>query len=248
MTLTPLESIRSDLLDESKLFTIVFVDNAGREHERSIKLKNPYELDLGAFLPNSEIMSLEKFFQLTADVIEDAQARQGIDGDKRTKLIEEFPGEEYWKNAGAGHKVITWKVRERQPARMDAKGRGRPQWGNTWVRDLMTRDYPANTIVIDGRPIDHTIEFTCWSESATLANELALWLERTLCQNDWAFKAKGVDRFIWTGRGPDTFWTSSGQRLHQRPLTWMVRLFEYEARALTQIKSFNLELNLEEEQ
>ncbi len=238
------EKVSKELLDESDNYQVVFLDQTGNKavHEESIKLKNPFEFDLTRFVPNDTCTDLMAFFELACDVINDAQERSGIEQDKFVKLIEDFNEDEFHLH---GNEVITWKVIKRNPGMMDRKAKGRPQRRAMFSYDLRFNQYPNKVIVIDSMPVDHIIEFTCWSKVQSLVNKRALWLERLFIDQSWAFSVKGVEKFFWEGRGADTFMETAGQRLHQRSNRFFVRLREFHSKAYPAIKNFNVKVSLE---
>jgi hypothetical protein len=127
---------------------------------------------------------------------------------------------------------------------MSAKGTSRPQRGSGFHIEGAVSNYPNQVIVVESRPIDHNIEFTCWAKTATVANKRALWLERLFVTHASEFKIQGVNRFIWTERLTDLVWKSGEQRLHQRPSLWFVRIDEFEVVSHPAIRQFNFKLNL----
>lgn len=239
------EEINQDLLDDSELFKVVILDKSGQKvaYETSVKIKNPYDFDITRFVPNDKILTLPGFFELAARVIEDSQKRSGVLAEKQVLLKEDFNSDEVQMH---GDEVITWKIIKREPGSMDTKAQGRPQRRPNFAYDLLSPRYPNKVIVVDSMPIDHVIEFSCWSKVAALANTRALWLEKLFINYSWAFTAKGAERFFWTGRGADTVWTTGGHRLHQRPLRFFVRLREFHSVAHPAIKSFDFDVTISE--
>ena len=125
---------------------------------------------------------------------------------------------------------------------MNTKATGRPQRRSTFSHDLRSANEPNKVIVVESRPIDHSIQLSCWSKNADQANRLALWLENSLIMHSWAFEVQGAERFYWEKRGADTYWTTGGQRLHQRPLNFFLRLREFRNKAFPVLKEFDLEV------
>ena len=143
-------------------------------------------------------------------------------------MVQEYQPERF--NA-LGPEVITVKVLKREPAKMNAKGTGRPQRSSGFDYDFRSPSHPNKYIRIESRPIDHRIEFAVWAKTAELANARALWLEKLFVTHAWAFQVQGVERFYWESRGPDTLWKHNDVRLHQRPLVFFARLREHEVHA-----------------
>jgi hypothetical protein len=237
------EKISEDLLDQKDLYQIIIMDgaNSNRRYETSAKLASPYDFDLNRFVPNDEILTLPKFFDLAASVILDAQIREGIIADERVRLVENFNPYEMHQH---GDEVITWQVIKRGPAQMNAKATGRPQRRPGFSYDLQLAADPNKVIVVDSMPIDHIIEFACWSKISNYANNRALWLERLFIEHAWAFSIKGTEKFFWQGRGADTFMEVSQQRLYKRPNRFFLRLREFYSRAYSEIKNFDFEVGL----
>lgn len=237
------ESIPPELLDETEVFQIRVMDQTGSEHllETSVKLRNPYDFDLTRFVPNDQHTDLERFFTIACEVIDDAQEREGIDESERIKLVEDFNVDEFQQH---GDELIAWKVVKREPGKMDTKATGRPQRRPMHSYDLRFSDRPNKVIIVESMPVDHVIEFTVWSKVASKANKRALWLERLFIDHSWAFTSKGVEKFFWQGRGADTLFTASSQRLYQRPLRFFVRLREFHSVAYPAIRNFEFEVNL----
>ena len=237
------EKVSDALLDESDIYTVVLLDQTSKEinGEHRVKLKNPFEFDLNRFVPNDRCTDLPRFFNLASDLITDAQRREGIKENQFVELKEDFNAYEFNQH---GNEVITWKVIVREPARMDMKAMGRPQRRPLFSYDVRFAAEPDKVIVVDSMPIDHVLEFTCWSKSAPLANRRALWLEKLFIDHSWAFIVKGVEKFYWEKRLADTFMEVSGQRLYQRANRFFVRLREFHTLAYPAINNFNFEVNL----
>lgn len=237
------EKISSELLDDTEVFDVYIADQTGTSYnyEESVKLANPWALDLTKFVPNDRATDLIRFFEIANDVIIDAQDREGIESTQRVKLVEDFNVDEFQEH---GDEVITWKVVSRKPANMDSKATGRPQRRPLFSYDLRFREHPNKVIIVQSRPIDHIIEFNVWSKVASKANRRALWLERLFIGHSWAFVSKGVEKFYWTDRGADSLFAPSGQRLYSRPLRFFVRLREFHSIAYPSIQNFEIEVNI----
>ena len=242
------EEIPEDLLTSSEeaVFTIAIVDqgNITHKYELPVKMTNPYDFDVTHFLPNVTAMSLPRFFSIAGDLIGDAQTRSGVDSSKHIRLIEEYPPEPFNEY---GDEVIAYRVLKREPGKMNSKGTGRPQRKSTYYYDLVTPLNPSKVIIVESRPVDHSIEFTCWGKSNKLANSRALWLEKLFINHAWAFEVQGVERFFWRDRGPDTYMTSGGQRLFYRPINFFVRFREFEVKSHPMLKTIDLEMGLEQD-
>jgi hypothetical protein len=234
------EKIPEALKAEEEFFVEIVDSLSGRKYETSVKLKSPYEFDLTRFIPTDQITGLPEFFNLADQIIRDAQDREGIIADARVLLKEDFNVDEFSQH---GEEVITWRVIKREPANMDTKAQSRPQRRTLFDYNLRSAQYPNKVIIVESRPVDHVIEFSCWSSAAQLANSRALWLERLFIDHSWAFTVKGVERFYWTGRGSDSIQAVGGNRLHQRPLRFFARFREFHTVAHPAIKNFTFEVN-----
>ena len=205
--------------------------------EIKTSLINPYAFDVSRFLPNTTAMSLPGFFDLTSSIIDKSQSNDGIEDNNKVKLTEEYPPEEFH---NFGQEVIVYRVISREPARMNRTGTGRPQRKATYSYDFNGPQYPNKSIVVENRPVDHIIEFSCWAKTNRLANSRALWLEKLLINNSWRYETKGVEKFYWEGRGADTYMTSGEQRLFYRPLRFFVRFREFEVQMYSLIKDIQI--------
>lgn len=237
-----METINPDLLDESNLYSVIFVDSlSGKELEKDVKLKSPFDFDITGLVPTDQVTGLEEFFCLADQLIVDAQNREGVITSEQAVLKEDFNADEFHEY---GDELITWRVIKREPANMDIKAKGRPQRRSLFDYSLRSPRHPNKVIVVESRPVDHIIEFSCWSKVAQLANKRALWLERLFIDHSWAFKVKGVERFYWIGRLADTILTTSGNRLHQRPLRFFVRFREFHTVAHPAIRNLIFEAKI----
>ncbi len=234
------EEVKEELLKEDSVRVVILEgETVSHEFETPIALKNPYSFDPSPFMPNTTPMSLPRFFEIASDLIQNAQERSGIKEEKIVKLVEEYPPESF---ESYGDEVISFRVLRREPALMSPKGTDRPHRKSTFYYDVVRAENPNKVIVIESRPIDHSIEFNCWAKSNKLANARALWLEKLFVTHSWAFEVQGVERFYWKGRGPDTYTTTGGQRLFYRPVSFFVRFREFEIKAHPQIKQILFEL------
>lgn len=236
---TTLEEITEELLQKEGVYNLVFVNSGTVVKSLEIKtaLKNPYEFDVSRFLPNTVPMSLGGFFDLTSTIISNSQTKSGIATENQVKLTEEYPPEEFH---NFGQEVIVYRVISREPARMNRTGTGRPQRKASYHYDLQAPQYPNKSIVVENRPVDHIIEFSCWAKTNRLANSRAIWLEKLLINNSWRYETKGIEKFYWEGRGPDTYMTSGEQRLFYRPLRFFVRFREFEVKLHSLIKDIQI--------
>ena len=236
------EEVSESLLeDKSVTVRILDGDSIKYEYELATELTNPFEFDASRFLPNTTPMSLPRFFEVAYNLIENAQDRAGVKSNSKIRLIEEYPPEPF---NDYGDEVIAYRVLRREPANMSQKGTSRPQRKSTWYYDKVDPHHPNKVIIIESRPVDHLIEFSCWGKSNKLANARALWLEKLFINHAWAFEVQGVERFFWKDRGPDTYMTSGGQRLFYRPVNFFVRFREFEVKAHPMLKQIRCDVGL----
>lgn len=233
------EEVPTELLDERNLITVSVMDQTGAfVFEKPVKLNNPFAFDPTRFHPSSQAPSLERFLELIEQIIGNKQEREEVVAGERVALTDEYPMERMDR---FGDEVITWRLISRKPANMSSDGKSRPQRGFGYSYHLRSPEYPDKVIIVDSRPIDHIIEFSCWAKRARLANQRALWLERTLINETWALQEQGIDRFLWEERLADTFYNPGGQPLYQRPLRFFVRLSEFRSKAEQAITQISLE-------
>jgi hypothetical protein len=239
------ETVPESLLDEREVFQVSI--SAGErtisEYETAVKLESPWEFDGSKFIPNQTVMSLDRFFEIASDIISDAQDRESIaDGQEKVRLIEAYPPEDF---SNFDNEVICFRVLRREPAKMNPSGTGRPQRKSRFSHDLQDPRLPNKSVVVESRPIDHLIEFSCWAKTNKIANKRALWLEKLFVTHSWAFEVQGVERFFWKDRGPDTFMTSGGQRLFYRPINFFVRFSEFEIRTTPLLRTLQFNIGVE---
>jgi hypothetical protein len=239
-----LQESLEEALVERETVSLVVVEGTDIlvDEEISVDINSPFTFDVSHFLPNVVPLTLPAFFETVSQVMSDAQEREGVDEDRRVSLIEEYPPDAF------GHdedERICFRVLSRQPANMNQKGTGRPQRGFRAYYDVIQARDPNKVLAIESRPVDHTIEFTCWAKSNKLANARALWLENLLTNHSWAFQIKGAERFWWEKRGADGYMTSGGQRLFYRPLNFFLRFREFAVRAAPVIRNFEIRYGLQ---
>jgi hypothetical protein len=237
------ETIPDRLLEDDAVEVyIVDGEKVVSQYAVPAELNNPFVFDSSRFLPNTTPMTLERFFFIARRVIEDAQSREGVTEDKIVQLTEEYPPEPFH---DIGDELIAYRVLKREPAKMNAKGTGRPHRKSTYYYDIITPENPNKAVIIESRPVDHIIEFSCWGKTNKLANARALWLEKLFVNHAWAFTVNGVERFYWRDRGPDTYMTSGGQRMFYRPVNFFMRLREFEVKATSLLRSIDIGFGLD---
>lgn len=233
-----IEELGSELINDDGTITVTVIDRSGLATE--VTVDNPFAFDSSRFAPNSELMDLDRFVEVTRELLVDAQAREGTIEAERVELVEEYPSEDFYRY---GEEVIAWRLLRRQPANMSSDGTSRPQRSYRHSHSLELPQHPNKKLIVETRPIDHVLEFQCWSRSARIANRRALWLERLLVNHSWVYLSQGVDRFYWKERSLDTFVMVQGQRLFLRSLQFFVRLHDFRVRAEPLISHMTLELH-----
>lgn len=205
-------------------------------------IDNPYNVNISSvFLPNTEPMTLDIFFDICQKLILDAQDREGIQEKFKVKLVEEYPPEDM---ASYGNEVITFKVVERKPGMMNTKGTGRPHRKATYSHQEIRPDLPNKVITVESRPVDHVVELNCWATSNKLANSRAIWLEKLLINSAFAFEVKGAERFYFKDRLSDNYMAINGQRVFSRPLRFFLRFREFDAKADTMIRNIMIDIGI----
>lgn len=235
------EKVSKSLLEDSGFGTAISLDSITSDAdspEFATKINNPFMFDFGRFLPNNQLMDIDRFYQVASELIADAQEREGIIEKERVILVEDYPAERFDR---FGEEVIATKLISRKPASMSADGRSRQQRGYTPYYKLRSPNNPNKFLDIESRPLDHVIEFQCWSKSARLANKRAIWLERLFVNHSWAFIAQGTDRFHFQDRLADWYTNPGGQHLYVRPIRVFVRTYEFRVKADSIIKHVTLE-------
>lgn len=235
------EKVSSALLEDAGFSTTLSLDGSTSDPnspEFATQINNPFMFDFGSFLPNCDLMDLDRFFKVASDLIADAQQREGTIEEERVILVEDYPAERFDR---FGEEVIATKLISRKPASMSADGRSRQQRGYTPYYKLRSPSNPNKFLDVESRPLDHVIEFQCWSKSARLANRRAIWLERLFVNHSWAFIAQGTDRFYFQDRLADWYTNPGGQHLYVRPIRVFVRTYEFRVKADSVIKHVTLE-------
>jgi hypothetical protein len=235
------EEVSSALLEDSGFSTVLSLDfgsSDANENEVPTKINTPFLFDVRRFLPNVDLMDLDRFIEVAAELIEDAQDREGTVAAEQVTLVEDYPAERFDR---FGEEVIAWKLISRRPGQMGRDATTRPQKGFTTYRQLRSPHHPNKFLEIEARPLDHIIEFQCWSKSARLANRRAIWLERLFVNHAWAFLAQGTDRFRFEERIADWYTNPGGQHLYVRPIRVFIRTYEFRVKADSVIKHITLE-------
>lgn len=231
-------------IDESIIINIVGVD--GRiQNSVTVEdfiIQNPYNINIhSTFLPNTEPMDLDVFFNVASKLVQDAQVREGTNPEDRVRIVEEYPPENM---DHYGREVITFKVVERKPGMMNTKGTGRPQRKSMFSHQEIRPSMPNKVITVESRPVDHIVEFNCWATTNKIANKRAIWLEKLFINSAFVFEVKGAERFFWKERLSDTYQTVDSQRIFCRPIRFFLRFREFDAKAVSMIKQAVIDLKI----
>lgn len=236
-----IEQVSEDLLSDEGFMTVEILDsqNGGADTETPVKIDNPFAFDPNRFLSNSQVMTLPRFIEVAKELMADAQNREGTVESEWVTLIEDYPQEKFDR---FGEEVVAWKLASREPAKMSTSASSRPQRSFGYYYKLRSPKFPNKFLEVQARPLDHIIEFQCWSKSARLANRRALWLEHLFTSHAWAFKVQGADRFYFKRRGIDWYTTTGGQGFYVRPVQFFVRLYDFRVVADSIIKHITFEI------
>jgi hypothetical protein len=203
-------------------------------------IDNPYNVNIGRlFLETERPMTLDRFFEVSNKLIQDAQEREGANS--KVQLVEEYPPENM---SNYGDEVITFKVVERKPGMMNTKGTGRPHRKATYSHQEITPELPNKVITIESRPVDHVIEFNCWGTSNKIVNKRAIWLEKLFINSAFVFEKTGAERFFWKERLSDTYMTVGNQRIFSRPIRFFLRFREFDAKADSIIRRILIDIEI----
>jgi hypothetical protein len=203
-------------------------------------IDNPYNVNIGRlFLETERPMTLDRFFEVSNKLIQDAQEREGVNS--KVQLVEEYPPENM---SNYGDEVITFKVVERKPGMMNTKGTGRPHRKATYSHQEITPELPNKVITIESRPVDHVIEFNCWGTSNKIVNKRAIWLEKLFINSAFVFEKTGAERFFWKERLSDTYMTVGNQRIFSRPIRFFLRFREFDAKADSIIRRILIDIEI----
>lgn len=203
-------------------------------------INNPYNVDLNSlFLPNERPMSLDSFFEISRKLIEDSQKRES--SNTVVKLVEEYPPENM---SEYGDEVITFKLIERKPGMMNAKGTSRPHRKATYSYEYESPNNPNKIITIESRPVDHVVEFNCWGVSNKIVNKRAIWLEKLFINSAFVFESSGAERFFWKERLSDSYMTVGNQRLFSRPIRFFLRFREFDAKSNSMIRKILIDVGI----
>lgn len=203
-------------------------------------IKNPYNVNLNAlFLPNETPMNLDSFFDISSKIIKDAQERESVN--TVVQLVEEYPPENM---SQYGDEVITFKLIERKPGMMNAKGTSRPHRKATYSYEYHSPNNPNKVITIESRPVDHVVEFNCWGVSNKLVNKRAIWLEKLFVNSAFVFETSGAERFFWKERLSDSYMTVGNQRLFSRPIRFFLRFREFDAKSNSMIRKILIDVGI----
>lgn len=239
------EPIPSRLLKENSS-TVILLDSSGNissRYEVQGKLPSRYSFDPSSFLPNTEPLTLDRFFSLVQQTLDRLQEVEGVKPSERVSIVEEYPPNPI-QDLSVNGEAITYKVISRKPGSNDPSGTGRIQRKSTYSYDLHSADSPNKVVIVESRPVDHIVEFSCWAKTNKRANYRAVWLEKALIANAWVFETHGAERFFWRERLSDNVLLAGQQRLHQRPLRFDLRFREFEISSHPALRKIDFDVSL----
>lgn len=220
-------TINEELIAENASFSVELVDQYGSVFYNQDNVFNgsPFEHDYSKLVPRevSKIMDLPRFYEVSRDLIAEAQDREGIEVAKRVQAVEWFPEGDF---SRFGDELITYKLISRKPGSMDPKGNGKPHRGNIIFDDLRSEGLPTKVLTIQCRVVDCVIEFSCYSSNSQTATNRALWLDKLFTAHKWAFLAQGVAFIHWEGQLSDNYLVTGSQKIYERPQRFLVRLID----------------------
>jgi len=112
------EKVSSALLEDAGFSSVLSLDSSTSDPdspEFATQINNPFMFDFGSFLPNCDLMDLDRFYKVASDLIADAQEREGTIEKERVILVEDYPAERFDR---FGEEVIATKLISRKPASM----------------------------------------------------------------------------------------------------------------------------------
>ena len=233
-----LNPIDSELLEETRRYFVTQIVDNGQRIESYVDIPhivNPFQIDKSHLMPNTEMMSLPRFFELTNQLITFVK---GKEGKPVIPMVQEYPPIDM---SSIGTEVITFRVVKRCPASMSPDSTG-----GKHVRPIAYHQFTReDCIVVSRRPLDHELELSCWATTNKAANETALWLEDLMVSYGWAFRQKGVEVLEFKERLSDGYMVvGDSNKIYYRPLRFFVRLNEFKVQAIPAIKEIELELNI----
>lgn len=164
--------------------------------------------------------SLNEVYDLVRQAIDDYERRANLD--TKNKIL--FTEEEL--DHTSEGEIITFSLVKREPG---AFGQGAPF--ESKVRNLRPilrenvadPENPGYRLATFGYWHDNIISFTCWAKTNKAANARALWFESLMEDYSWWFKAQGVDRTLFWGRGEDKTLFAQNNKWYGRPMSYFVR-------------------------
>lgn len=230
-------------MNSSQEFILNIIDQDGNlvnKVSTYASIENPFDLKINEFLPNTNPLTLNEFFSTVSNLINNSQLKSGIIENKRVTLVEEYPPTDM---SLYGDEVITFKVVSRKPGMMNKDATGRPVRKSTFYYETEISEEPNKNIFVESRPVDHIVEFTCWAKTNKLANSRVIWLEKLLVNNSFVFEIKGAERFFFEERISDGFLDIENQRLYYRPIRFFLRFREFDIKAYSLIRQFNINVS-----
>lgn len=235
------ESLAEKFNDENSF--VIKLEDGVHEVSASQLNENKYLLDLTPFLPNNKALTLQRFFELVGQLISTEQEKEGIVENLRVKVSEEYPPRDY-ADLGPSGELITYKLQRREPGGNDKTGKELVQHRGRYYYNLTKADDPNRVITVNSRPVNHQIEFSCWSKTNKQANSRLIWLEKLLIRRTDFFKVNGAQWFVWLRSGSEVTLTAGQQKLTQRTLVFELRFQEFEPTSSPALQNVDFEIKL----
>lgn len=216
-------------LDEVQTFEIQLIEEAGSglsSEAEAVELDDFYDLELDKSNLGHNVLMYENFLDELACIVERAQTREGVDAAQQWPVIGAFAGKSMEELTRDKDGVIAVRLRGRSPAMMSANGK---RFASRNFRPHRSHRDPERfdrVLEIWLRHIDHIVEINVQSTNASNANQMALWVERTLIRDGWRILEAGAERWEWLSRGPDIMQLPGQQNVHTRQLVFKLRLYE----------------------
>lgn len=170
--------------------------------------------------PKPARRSLVEFYELVDTAIKNLEDRANTPTSHRITFTEEDIDRE------TETEVITFKCVFRNPGSFAG---GKAHEGSVKNMVPMFREekddpeYPGYRVVTTGYFYDNRVRFTCWARTNKRANYRADWFENLMEEYRWFFKAEGVDRVLFEGRGEDITKEVGENKWYGRPFDFFVR-------------------------
>lgn len=200
---------------------------------------NPLLNNVRNIVPNHLIVDLPELYELASQLIEHKQALEGVEKEKRIKLVKDWNPHRFHEQYGP--EVICCRLIKREHSKMSKEGDRFQSRRPYFDRDIPVKE-PGLTLTLTTAPMDNIIEFKCWSTDSFAADERALWLENLFIDFAWVFKSEGVERWHFEGRLSDIVLTQNEHVFHERPLRFFARTRKVELQMEPEIRTMNYTL------